>query len=75
VGQVVNEWLGLPEFSHFCLPTCKGATGTRDTNRPNGSLTEISPSNLGEAVVLKWRDESASRPKSLHAAIGLKRNR
>ncbi|MGE3821814.1 MAG: hypothetical protein AB7I30_20565 [Isosphaeraceae bacterium] len=76
VAQAVGEWLGSPEYAHFCLPTSRGGSGARDANRPSSAAQGvIPPKNLGEAVVMKWREESASRPESLLKPIGLRRNR
>lgn len=75
VGQVVNEWLGSAEFSHFCLPTSRGGTSARDVNRSSSAASPPAPKNLGEAVVMKWREESAAKPKSLLKPIGLRRHR
>lgn len=76
VGQAVEEWLGSPEYAHFCLPTSRGGSGARDANRPVSNTPGVSPpKNLGEAVVMKWREESVARPESLLKPIGLRRHR
>jgi hypothetical protein len=75
VSQVVGEWLGAPEFAHFCLPTSRGGTGARDVNKPAGAAAPPAPRNLGEAVVNKWREESAARPDNMFKPIGLRRAR
>jgi hypothetical protein len=76
VGQVVNEWLASPEYSHFCLPTSRGGAGARDANRPSGnSASQNSPKNLGEAIVMRWREETVARPNNLLKPIGLRRHR
>ncbi len=76
VGQVVGDWLASPEYSHFCLPTSRGGTGARDASRPSaGGTPAAAPRNLGESVVMKWRDESAARPNNLLKPIGLRRHR
>ncbi|MCA1685985.1 MAG: hypothetical protein LC745_08385 [Planctomycetia bacterium] len=76
VGQVIGDRLASSEYSHFCLPTSRGGTGARDANRPSsGSAPAAAPKNLGESIVMKWRDESAARPNNLLKPIGLRRHR
>ena len=76
VGQVVSDWLASSEYSHFCLPTSRGGTGARDANRPSSGVAPANaPKNLGESVVMKWREESAARPNNLLKPIGLRRHR
>ncbi len=76
VGQVVNEWLASPEYSHFCLPASRGGTGAKEASRPvGGSTTKDSPKTLGEAIVMKWREEAAAQPNNLLKPIGLRRDR
>ena len=75
-AQVINEWLTSVDYSHFCLPSSRGGTGARDSNRPASTpqLPEA-PKNLGEAIVRKWREESVSRVDGMSKTIGLKRRR
>ncbi len=77
VSQVVEGWLASSEYSHFCLPTSRGGTGARDANRPSsGGPPPIAPKNLGESIVMKWREEAAARPNNnLLKPIGLRRHR
>ena len=76
VSQVVNEWLASPEYSHFCLPTSRGGTGAKDASRPvGGSGAKGAPKTLGEAIVMKWREEAAAQPNNLLKPIGLRRDR
>lgn len=76
VGQVVNDWLASPEYSHFCLPTSRGGTGARDASRPSGpTALQTAPRNLGESIVMRWREESAAKPGNLLKPIGLRRHR
>jgi len=76
VGPVVSEWLSSREYSHFCLPASRGGTGARNANRPTQDGSNIGgPKNLGEAVVMKWREESVAKPNNLLKPIGLRRNR
>lgn len=76
VSQLVGDWLASPEYSHFCLPTSRGGTGARDANRPPfGDTAAATPRNLGESIVMKWREETASRPNNLLKPIGLRRHR
>jgi hypothetical protein len=76
VGQVVGDWLASAEYSHFCLPTSRGGTGARDANRPSSGVALAgAPKNLGESIVMRWRDESAARPNNLLKPIGLRRHR
>ena len=74
--QVVNEWLASADYSHFCLPTSRGGTGAKDTTRP-ASEVQIAetPKNLGEAIIMKWRQETDARVDKLSKPIGLKRRR
>jgi hypothetical protein len=75
VAQAVGEWLASPEFAHFCLPTSRGGTGARGGNRPPADAAPGGPKNLGEAVVMKWREASTARPENLLKPIGLRRHR
>ena len=76
VAQVVGDWLASAEYSHFCLPTSRGGTGAKDANRPaGGSATTSTPKTLGEAIVMKWREEAAAQPNNLLKPIGLRRDR
>jgi hypothetical protein len=76
VVQVVADWLASPEYAHFCLPTSRGGTGARGANRPSvGAAAPSAPRNLGESIVMKWREESAARPNNLLKPIGLRRHR
>jgi hypothetical protein len=76
VAHAVTEWLSSPDYSHFCLPSSRGGTGARDANRPfNQHTGQEVPRNLGEAVVMKWREESATRTDSTLKPIGLRRHR
>jgi len=76
VEQVVNEWLVSPEYSHFCLPASRGGTGARDASKPSrAAASENLPRNLGEVIVMKWREESAAQPDTLLKPIGLRRHR
>jgi hypothetical protein len=75
VAQVVGEWLGTPEFAHFCLPTSRGGVGGKEVNRPSAVPAAPAPRNLGEAVVMRWREASAARPDNLLKPIGLRRHR
>jgi hypothetical protein len=75
VAQVVGEWLGAPEFAHFCLPSSKGGTGARGVERPAAAAPPAAPRNLGEAVVMRWREDPLARPNNLLKPIGLRRTR
>lgn len=76
VSQAVSDWLSSQEYSHFCLPTSIGGSGSRDSVRPTERQAGTStPKNLGEAVVMRWREESASRTNNLLKPIGLRRHR
>ena len=75
-AQVISEWLTSDDYSHFCLPSSRGGTGARDANRPASTpQSPEAPKNLGEAIVMKWREESVSRVDGLAKPIGLKRRR
>jgi hypothetical protein len=74
--QAIDELLGSAEYSHFCLPSSRGGTGAREGSRPGGAVTPGSaPKNLGEAIVSRWREESATRPNHVAKPIGLRRHR
>ncbi|GAC1463623.1 MAG: hypothetical protein NVSMB9_01280 [Isosphaeraceae bacterium] len=76
VEQVINERINSSEYSHFCVPSSKGGSGARDANRPaSTAASHGTPRNLGESVVMKWREESATRPSNLLKPIGLRRHR
>jgi hypothetical protein len=75
VAQAVTEWLASTEFSHFSLPKSRGGTGARGANRPVSDGAPAGPRNLGEAIVMKWRDAAAARPDNLLKPIGLRRHR
>ncbi len=76
VSEAVADWLAQPEYAHFCRPTSRGGTSTPGTNR---SLSDASvpsrPLSLGEAVLQRWRDTSASRPESASLPNGFGRTR
>jgi hypothetical protein len=76
VGQVVSQLLASPEYFHFCLPSSRGGTGAQGASRPQDAVANPKgPKNLGEAVVMKWREESATRPDNFLKPIGLRRHR
>lgn len=76
LGQVVNEWLTSPEYSHFSLPSSRGGASVREASRPASTTTvQSSPKNLGESIVMKWREETVTRPSNLLKPIGLRRHR
>lgn len=74
--QVVNDLLDSPEYAHFRLPASRGGTAGRDASKPSRTASsENPPRNLGEMIVMKWREESAAQPESLLKPIGLRRHR
>jgi hypothetical protein len=76
VAQAVGERLASPEYSHFCLPASRGGTGAREASRPaSGAAAPGVPKNLGEAIVVRWREDSATRPNNFLKPIGLRRHR
>ena len=76
VDQVVSQLLNTPEYSHFCLPSSRGGAGAQSASRPqDAAVNPRGPKNLGEAVVLKWREESATRPENFVKPIGLRHRR
>jgi hypothetical protein len=76
VEQVVSQLLSSPEYSHFCVPSSRGGTGAQGSSRPHDAGVSLkTPKNLGEAVVMRWREESATRPESFLKPIGLRRHR
>jgi hypothetical protein len=76
VSQVVNERLAAPEYAHFCLPSSRGGAGGRDANRvADDGTARARPRTLGEAIVMRWREESATRPDNFLKPIGLRRHR
>ena len=76
VSQVVSELLATSEYSHFSIATSRGGTGATGSSRPIDSVTSAaSPKNLGEAIIMKWREESATKPDNFLKPIGLRRPR
>ena len=75
VGQAVAERLSSAEYAHFCLPKSRGGAGARDANRPAATVAVNTPKNLGEAVLLNWRKEAATRTGDPSKPIGLGRRR
>jgi hypothetical protein len=75
VDQAVAERLAGPEFAHFCLPSSRGGTGSKGQNRSaEPGPRPTAPKNLGEAVLIQWR-EAASRPQSSLTPAGWGRRR
>ena len=75
VSQAVSDRLSSAEYAHFCLPSSRGGAGARDANRPVATIASAAPKNLGEAVLMHWRKEAASRPGDPAKPIGLGRRR
>ncbi len=75
IAQAVTEMLASTEFAHFCQPSSRGGTAQRGTNVGSGNPAVVpSPRNLGEAVILHWR-ETMNRSSDGTAPIGLRRRR
>lgn len=75
ITQAVAEMLDSAEFSHFRQPSSRGGTAQRGAGLGRGTpAVAPSPRNLGEAVIMQWR-ESMSRPDDGSAPIGLRRRR
>jgi hypothetical protein len=75
VDQAVAERLSGPEFAHFCLPPSRGGTGSKGQGRSaSPGPRPAAPRNLGEAVLIRWR-EAASRPQASLTASGWGRHR
>lgn len=74
LAESVERLLAAPEFAHFMRPATRGG------NLPRGGRTESptgpdrGPRNLGEAVVLIWR-EAAGRSVSGVTPMGLRGRR
>jgi hypothetical protein len=75
VSQAVADRLASAEYAHFCLPSSRGGAGAQDANRPVATIANAAPKNLGEAVLMHWRKEAASRPGDPSKPIGLGRRR
>lgn len=75
IAQAVTEMLARAEFAHFCQPSSRGGTAQRGTSvgRATPAIAPA-PRNLGEAVILQWR-ETMSRSTDDSAPIGLRRRR
>jgi hypothetical protein len=75
VGQTIESRLAGPEFAHFCLPPSRGGTSSRGQNRSSEPEPKpASPKNLGEAILIRWR-ETASRPQASLIPSGWGRRR
>lgn len=76
VAQAVADWLASPEYAHFCQPTSRGGTALPGAQRPAAADPRApAPRNLGEAAILRWRQEAAARATEGTAPIGLGRRR
>lgn len=75
IHQVVAERLSSQEYAHFCLPSSRGGAGAQDANRTAKSSPPGAPRNLGEAVVMQWREQSAARANVPSRPVGLGRRR
>ena len=75
IQQAIADRLASAEYAHFCLPSSRGGSGAQDTNRvarlPHGGA----PKTLGEAVVMQWREQAATRAGGASKPIGLGRRR
>lgn len=74
VTKAVADRLTRPEFAHFCLPSSRGGTGSREGPR-DASVAPPAPRTLGEAIVAQWRAAAAQRAGNLATPIGLSRRR
>ena len=75
ITQAVTEMLDSAEYSHFRQPSSRGGTAQRGASIGRGSPPVApSPRNLGEAVIMQWR-ETMSRSDDGSAPIGLRRRR
>ncbi len=75
VDQAVGERLSGADFAHFCLPSSRGGTGSKGQNRSaEPGPRPAGPKNLGEAVLIHWR-EAASRPQATLTPAGWGRRR
>jgi hypothetical protein len=75
VDQAVSARLAGPEFAHFCLPSSRGGTGSKGQNRSAAPPPRpTAPRNLGEAVLIQWR-EAVSRPQTSPTPSGWGRRR
>lgn len=76
VIEAVNSWLTSAEYAHFSRPSSRGGTtppgDSRSTAMPPSAP---SPKNLGEAVLMRWRDAIHASRQDPGAAIGLGRRR
>jgi hypothetical protein len=75
IDQAIAERLASPEYAHFCLPSSRGGAGAQDANRTAKSSHAGAPRNLGEAVVLQWREQAAARAHVPSQPIGWGRRR
>jgi hypothetical protein len=75
VDQAVAERLAGPEFAHFCLASTRGGTGSKGQNRSaEPGPKPLGPKNLGEAILIQWR-EVASRTQASMTPAGWGRRR
>lgn len=74
VSEAVADWLSQPEYAHFCRPESKGGTSPPGVNRSAlEAPTSSRPLNLGEEVLLRWRDSMASRTATSFLPAGISR--
>lgn len=76
VTEAVNSWLSGAEYAHFSRPSSRGGTTPAGDSRSTAMPPPApSPKNLGEAVLMRWRDAIQGNRHDLGAAIGLGRRR
>ncbi len=69
VDKTIESRLAGTEFAHFCLPSSRGGTSSKGQNRSSEPGPRPSgPKNLGEAVLLQWRETASKAQASLTPA-------
>ncbi|WP_169973652.1 hypothetical protein [Tautonia rosea] len=76
VAEAVNAWLASSEYAHFSRPTSRGGTTPPGDSRSTSTATATPPpKNLGEAVLMRWREALQGHRQNPDAPIGLGRRR
>ena len=76
VPEAVNSWLASTEFAHFTRTSSRGGTShPGDTRSTLTSTSPPPPKNLGEAVLMKWRETIQGLRQDPDTPIGLGRRR
>lgn len=76
VSDAVNTWLASSEYAHFSRPSSRGGTTPPGDSRSTATAPAAPPpKNLGEAVLMRWREALQGNRQDPDAPIGLGRRR